>query len=208
MLCKHLHATDLRVSVSAATQIPDRAYGGQCSRSDVSEDRPTVRYFAEMPEKSATTEEWLESIRREDAGRALVTGVAAAAMTSRRTRRMMGPILTRPPHPFVGRNRAPSPAPSSCDDTPRYLRLQYRCLHAFGVPSRPPGGIERGKVPVPRRLPFTVMDWLPTHPPSKPRLTLRYLRLQYRCMLLGSHPGLPGGLSVGRYRYLDGSHSR
>jgi hypothetical protein len=39
---------------------------------------PTVRYYAEMPEKAATTEEWLESIRREDAGRALVTGVAAA----------------------------------------------------------------------------------------------------------------------------------
>ena len=37
-----------------------------------------VRYIVELPEKSATTEEWLESIRREDAGRALVTGVAAA----------------------------------------------------------------------------------------------------------------------------------
>ena len=37
-----------------------------------------VRYYAAMPEKAATTEEWLESIRREDAGRALVTGVAAA----------------------------------------------------------------------------------------------------------------------------------
>ena len=37
-----------------------------------------VRYIVELPEKSATTEEWLESIRREDAGRALVTSVAAA----------------------------------------------------------------------------------------------------------------------------------
>ncbi len=39
---------------------------------------PTVRYYAEVPEKAATTEEWLESIRREDAGRSLVTIVAAA----------------------------------------------------------------------------------------------------------------------------------
>ena len=78
VLCKHLHATDPRVSVSAATQILDRAYGRPVQSIDVREDGPTVRYIAEMPEKSATTEEWLESIRREDAGRALVTGVAAA----------------------------------------------------------------------------------------------------------------------------------
>ncbi len=38
----------------------------------------TVRYYAEMPEKCATTAEWLESIRREDAERSLVNGVAAA----------------------------------------------------------------------------------------------------------------------------------
>ena len=37
------------------------------------EDGGSVRYIVELPEKSATTEEWLESIRREDAGRALVT---------------------------------------------------------------------------------------------------------------------------------------
>ena len=78
VLCKHLHATDPRVSVSAATQILDRAYGRPVQSIDVSEDRPTVRYYVELPEKSATTQEWLESIRREDAGRALVTGVAAA----------------------------------------------------------------------------------------------------------------------------------
>ena len=40
------------------------------------EDGGSVRYYVELPEKSATTEEWLEGIRREDAGRALVTGVA------------------------------------------------------------------------------------------------------------------------------------
>ena len=78
VLCKHLHATDPRVSVSAATQILDRAYGRPVQSIDVSEDGPTVRYYAEMPEKCATTEEWLESIRREDAGRSLVTSVAAA----------------------------------------------------------------------------------------------------------------------------------
>ena len=78
VLCKHLHASDPRVSVSAATQILDRAYGRPVQSIDVREDGPTVRYFVEMPEKCATTEEWLESIRREDAGRSLVNGVAAA----------------------------------------------------------------------------------------------------------------------------------
>ena len=42
------------------------------------EDGGSVRYIVELPEKSASTQEWLESIRREDAGRSLVTGVAAA----------------------------------------------------------------------------------------------------------------------------------
>ena len=44
--------------------------------ANITED--PVRYIVELPEKSATTQEWLESIRLEDAGRALVTGVAAA----------------------------------------------------------------------------------------------------------------------------------
>ena len=79
VLCKHLHATDPRVSVSAATQILDRSLwaAGAVDRCQ-HQDGPTVRYIVELPEKSATTEEWLEGIRREDAGRALVTGVAAA----------------------------------------------------------------------------------------------------------------------------------
>ena len=37
-----------------------------------------VRYIVELPKKCATTQEWLEDIKREDAGRSLVTGVAAA----------------------------------------------------------------------------------------------------------------------------------
>ena len=77
VLCKHLHATDPRVSVSAATQILDRAYGRPVQSIDANINDDPVRYIVELPEKSATTEEWLESIRREDAGRALVTSVAA-----------------------------------------------------------------------------------------------------------------------------------
>ena len=69
---------DPRVSVSAATQILDRAYGRPVQSIDANINDDPVRYIVELPEKSATTEEWLESIRREDAGRALVTGVAAA----------------------------------------------------------------------------------------------------------------------------------
>ena len=70
--------TDPRVSVSAATQILYRAYGRPVQSIDANINDDPVRYIVELPEKSATTEEWLESIRREDAGRALVTGVAAA----------------------------------------------------------------------------------------------------------------------------------
>ena len=78
VLCKHLHASDPRVCVSAATQILDRAYGRPVQSIDVREDGPTVRYIAEVPVKAATTQEWLEDIRREDAERSLVTSVAAA----------------------------------------------------------------------------------------------------------------------------------
>ena len=64
--------------VSAATQILDRAYGRPVQSIDANINDDPVRYIVELPEKSATTEEWLESIRREDAARSLVTGVAAA----------------------------------------------------------------------------------------------------------------------------------
>jgi hypothetical protein len=58
--------------------ILDRGYGKPTQSIDaiISEDR--VRYIVELPKKSATTEEWLEDIRREDAERSLVNGVAAA----------------------------------------------------------------------------------------------------------------------------------
>jgi hypothetical protein len=78
VLCKHLHASDPRVCVSAATQILDRAYGRPVQSIDANINDNPVRYIVELPEKAATTEEWLEGIRREDAGRALVTGVAVA----------------------------------------------------------------------------------------------------------------------------------
>ena len=76
MLTRCLQSNDDRIAMMAAQAILDRGYGRPTQSIDVREDGPTVRYIAEMPEKCATTEEWLESIRREDAGRALVTGVA------------------------------------------------------------------------------------------------------------------------------------
>ena len=77
VLTRCLQSGDDRIAMMAAQAILDRGYGKPTQSIDVREDGPTVRYYAEMPEKSATTQEWLESIRREDAGRALVTGVAA-----------------------------------------------------------------------------------------------------------------------------------
>ena len=78
VLTRCLQSDDDRVAMMAAQAILDRGYGRPTQSIDVREDGPTVRYYAEMPEKSATTEQWLESIRREDAGRALVRSVAAA----------------------------------------------------------------------------------------------------------------------------------
>ena len=77
MLTRCLQSGDDRIAMLAAQAILDRGYGKpvQSIDANISEDR--VRYIAEVPEKCATTEEWLESIRREDAGRAPVTGVAA-----------------------------------------------------------------------------------------------------------------------------------
>jgi Family of unknown function (DUF5681) len=63
VLCKHLHASDPRVSVAAATQILDRAYGRpvQSIDANISEDGGSVRY-AEVPRKAATAEEWLADL--------------------------------------------------------------------------------------------------------------------------------------------------
>jgi hypothetical protein len=79
VLCRHLNAKDPRVSVAAATQILDRAYGRPVQSIDANiNEESSVHCIAEVPRKAASTEEWLESIRRENAGRALVTGMAAA----------------------------------------------------------------------------------------------------------------------------------
>jgi hypothetical protein len=78
VLSRCLQSNDDRIAMMAAQAILDRGYGRpvQSIDANISEDR--VRYIAEVPVKCATTQEWLESIRREDAGRALVTSVAAA----------------------------------------------------------------------------------------------------------------------------------
>ena len=78
VLTRCLQSDDDRVAMMAAQAILDRGYGKptQSIDANISEDR--VRYIAEVPVKAATTQEWLESIRREDAERSLVNGVAAA----------------------------------------------------------------------------------------------------------------------------------
>ena len=78
VLTRRLQSDDDRVAMMAAQAILDRGYGKPVQSIDANINEDPVRYIVELPEKSATTAEWLESIRREDAGRALVTGVAAA----------------------------------------------------------------------------------------------------------------------------------
>jgi hypothetical protein len=78
VLSRHLQSPDAKVAIAAATQILDRAYGRPVQSIDASISEDPVRYIVELPEKSATTEEWLEGIRREDMAKSLITGVAAA----------------------------------------------------------------------------------------------------------------------------------
>ena len=60
VLCRHLNAKDLRVSVAAATQILDRAYGRPVQQVDANiTDDGNVRVYAEVPRPAATVEEWL-----------------------------------------------------------------------------------------------------------------------------------------------------
>jgi hypothetical protein len=61
VLCKHLHSTDPRISVAAATQILDRAYGRPVQSIDASISEDPVRYV-EVPRKAATAEEWLADL--------------------------------------------------------------------------------------------------------------------------------------------------
>jgi hypothetical protein len=50
-LSKHLRSSDPRISVAAATQILDRAYGRpvQSIDANITEDSGPVRYYAELP---------------------------------------------------------------------------------------------------------------------------------------------------------------
>jgi hypothetical protein len=60
VLVKHLHASDPRVSVAAAREILDRAYGRpvQSIDANINEDS-SVRFYAEVPRPASTTEEWV-----------------------------------------------------------------------------------------------------------------------------------------------------
>ena len=77
MLIRCLQSDDDRIAIMAAQAILDRGYGKPTQSIDANINDNPVRYIVELPQKSATTQEWLEGIRRED-GRALITGVAAA----------------------------------------------------------------------------------------------------------------------------------
>ena len=78
VLTRCLQSGDDRIAMMAAQTILDRGYGRPTQSIDANINDNPVRYIVELPEKSATTQEWLEDIRREDAGRALATGVAVA----------------------------------------------------------------------------------------------------------------------------------
>ena len=78
VLTRCLQSGDDRIAMMAAQAILDRGYGRPTQSIDASINDDPVRYIVELPKKSATTQEWLEDIRREDAERSLVTGVAAA----------------------------------------------------------------------------------------------------------------------------------
>ena len=66
VLCRHLNANDPRVSVAAATQILDRAYGRpvQSIDANISEDGGPVR-MSKSRSKAKSTEAWLQSLGKE-----------------------------------------------------------------------------------------------------------------------------------------------
>ena len=61
VLTRCLQSDDDRIAMMAAQAILDRGYGkpAQSIDANISEDR-AVRYYAEMPVKDETTEEWLK----------------------------------------------------------------------------------------------------------------------------------------------------
>jgi hypothetical protein len=70
----------LKGNIAAVKEIADRIDGKVPLQQVITGDEEggAVRFYAEVPRPAATTEEWLENIRREDAARALVTGVSVA----------------------------------------------------------------------------------------------------------------------------------
>jgi len=62
----------LRKVVTAQPSWPSNWLGKPVQSIDANISEAAVRYCAEVPRKAASKEEWLESIRRDDAWRALV----------------------------------------------------------------------------------------------------------------------------------------
>jgi hypothetical protein len=61
ILVKHLHATDPRVSVAAAREILDRAYGKPVQSINVDREE-RIKLIAVVPQKASSTEEWLKLV--------------------------------------------------------------------------------------------------------------------------------------------------
>jgi hypothetical protein len=74
VLCKHLYASDPRVSVAAATQILDRAYGRPIQSIDTTITGNEPIRFVEIPRKSESAEAWLN-----DVGRPMIGAIPGAA---------------------------------------------------------------------------------------------------------------------------------
>ena len=62
VLKRCLQSDDERIAMMAAQAILDRGYGKPAQTIDANINEDRVRYIVELPKKSATTEEWLESI--------------------------------------------------------------------------------------------------------------------------------------------------
>src|SRR5262245_41971298 len=61
ILVKHLRASDPRVAVAAAREILDRAYGKPVQSINVDREE-RIKLIAVVPQKAATTEEWLRLV--------------------------------------------------------------------------------------------------------------------------------------------------
>jgi hypothetical protein len=61
ILVKHLRASDPRVSVAAAREILDRAYGKPVQSINVDREE-RIKLIAVVPQKAASTEEWLKLV--------------------------------------------------------------------------------------------------------------------------------------------------